>query len=235
MKCTIAGILFDPGWVQGIGSLLAVIVAMYIALQQQSYDRKTKSEALARQHLSSRAMLVFALNKMRAYADESMSRTAEPLYSEFEGSVTISPSWERPALPETSLRDIGACAASCASSEAGSPFSELLRFAQIQNARLSRLEERRGGHLSDLEVAGYLFDAARLAALTDALFEYGRFETDSPKGGTDSDRIEKVLSLKYYERNDPVFRQTYAIIDRTRPAQSRQLFMRARPSLPNSH
>ena len=206
--------LADPAWVQGIGSLLAVVVAIWIAFSQKAASAKQVAEARLAEHRADRSLILFALHDLRSYAGKEIRDIATLLRTNSDNQISVPVGWRSSVLPEAGLRDIAKCVSTSPAPSIATSLSEVLKWTQIQHARTMRMKEKAGSSLISFEVASHLSDACRLAVMTDACFAYARFQRETITFKVDRDRIEQAAFQEGVTRGVDAFKDFFFIIDR---------------------
>lgn len=180
-----------PAWVQAVGSVAAIVAAIWIAQWQASRERLKENELRLRRERAARAVTPLALTQICAWAEETMSSWREaarrieagPFERTF-GENMGEPGVPDPAdvvflkVPDSAVRDIQAMIEACSKDEA-KPYVALLQVLQVQQTRAA-------GYVADINsprsamaaeyCLGQVVETAEVYARASDLFEHARDE-----------------------------------------------------------
>lgn len=175
-------------------TLIAAVIAWQAVQRQIRAQRIANEDTRLRREFAARAALPLSLSALHKYATQCIT-----LLETLHGRATFRTNIKFPQLP---IQDIEAVrnALEHMSAPPAQQLATTLHFLQIQNARLSSLEDKLNtGVINQFEIEDRLIDAVDLAGLIDRSFSYARGpDFIAPKLGTD----EFEAAFRLYLHND---------------------------------
>lgn len=180
-----------PAWVQAVGSIAAIMAAIWIAQWQASRERLKDDELRLRRERAARAVTPLALTQICAWAEETISSwreaahriQADPFERAFgegmgESGVPDPADVVFSKVPDSAVRDIQAMIEACSKEEA-KPYVALLQVLQVQQTRAA-------GYVADINsprsamaaeyCLGQVVETAEVYARASELFDHARDE-----------------------------------------------------------
>ena len=204
-------------WVQAFVSLGAIVVALYLAVEQRFSASRIRLEDRVLLHASHRAKLHFALGRLFSYSEYNIIVLRNIVDSNLQEltlthAILAFPSIEIREPDGDAVRDIADCISSCLEADGARALSRFIQWTQIHLARMESLAAREDRSVSELEITSRLLDSARLQGMVGCVFPYARFQTEIIDVDLTGAQIEDVLILNHILRGDPAFESVYQII-----------------------
>jgi hypothetical protein len=208
-----------PAWVQAIGSVLAILAALWIAQGQAARERQKESELRTRRERAARAVTPLALTQICSWAAEVMGSWLEAArrlqadpYEAAIGEEMGEPGVPDPAgvsfrkAPEGAVRDVQAMIEAC-DEEHAAPYVALLQVIQVQQARALGYSAQITDPRAAMTVEycyGQVVETAEVYARASDLFDHARDKKAEDDNPVDRGQIGTALNLaKAYETLHP--------------------------------
>lgn len=222
-----------PAWVQAVGSIAAIVAAIWIAQWQAARERQKEDELRLRRERAARAVTPLALTQICAWAENTMSSWHEaarriqagPFERTF-GEGMGEPGVPDPAevlfsaVPDPAVRDIQAMIEAC-SQEQAKPYVALLQVLQVQQSRTR-------GYIADINnpqaimtdeyCLGQVIETAELYARASELFDHAR--DDKAESETQVTRQQIRTALYMARAYEAMYPDLARIADRRYGAQA---------------